>query len=131
VPKPPDAWRPLNVFQSGSFGQSGRFFMAESYHGVSDSPPGLVTATSREGRARSQATHLHPPHSRARKCRPKGGAKLSIPERSRVLHGRKSSALRTIRGCRAWLVLNDRSTRSRIASFTSLPRATFLSRSTP
>src|SRR6267143_2237868 len=42
VPKPPEAWRPLNVFQPGSFGQSGRFFMAESYHGVSDRPPGLA-----------------------------------------------------------------------------------------
>jgi hypothetical protein len=66
VPKPPEAWRPLNVFQPGSFGQSGRFFMAESYHGVSDRPPGLVTAPSREGRAKSQAPHRHPPHSRAR-----------------------------------------------------------------
>ncbi len=55
MPKPPEAWRPLNVFQPGSFGQSGRFFMAESYHGVSDRPPGLVTAPSREGRAKSQA----------------------------------------------------------------------------
>jgi hypothetical protein len=47
--------RPLNAFQLGSFGQSGRFFMAESYLGVSDRPPGL--AFLREDATPDAATH--------------------------------------------------------------------------